>query len=292
MAEDTIIEQVLLVTAYKEFEYLKNFMKYASDNGIAAVIHLDKKTVDSSFMKELNKLPNIVAISEYSVPWGGIQHVYSVIKLLDIALDNWPNLKYVHVITGQDAFSRNINEFKEFFSVANKNYMSVSDASNSNAFRYKVYYRNDLISYKKTIGNIVTKVLYMIQKALHIHRSSYNGWKIYKGMLYVSINRDFAKYVSEYCKSEEGSKYLAWLKWCFIPEEFFFQTLIMNSTWIETVVNKNYRYALWQMKHGVQPGILDEDDFDTIMNYPCFFARKMSGDYSKELIRMLEFKNE
>ena len=39
------MEQVILITAYKEFDYLKSFAKYLSENDIGAVIHIDNTNV-------------------------------------------------------------------------------------------------------------------------------------------------------------------------------------------------------------------------------------------------------
>lgn len=279
------MRQVFLITAYKEFEYLYQMAQKISENGIKVYIHWDKKTVTEDILKKLNLIKRVRAVSEYKIPWGGYQHVQAVICLLKMAYEETDKFDYVHVLTGQDCLCRSVEELTSFFSDNNKkNYMSISNAESGNYFRYCTYYRNDWLNYKSKFGNFCTKASYVIQKAIGINRRPYNNYIVYKGMLYVSLTKGFVEYTLNFFDSIEGKKFLKWLKWCFIPEEFLFQTIIMNSPYKDTVCNNNYRYALWEKKHGAQPGILDIEDYQNIIESKAFFARKMSLDFSRDLI--------
>ena len=282
------MEQILLITAYKEFDYLYRFSKFCSEQGLGVYIHIDKKYSERTILDKLNTLDNVSAVSIFKVPWGGYQHIEAICYMLKLAIGEHSECKYLHVITGQDCICRNIKEFKSFFSKNhNCNYMSISDGEN-NRFRYETFYRNDWINYKNSIGKFITKTGYVVQRYLfRIRRRPPEGFKIYKGMVYVSITSEFGKYVLNFLRTENGKQYLRWLKWCLIPEEFFFQTILMNSPFKETACKNNLRYALWKKKHGAQPGILDSSDYDTIVNSGAFFARKISDLISKELLNKL-----
>jgi hypothetical protein len=105
--------------------------------------------------------------------------------------------------------------------------------------------------------------------------------------VYGSLTRSFAEWVLTYLKTFDGKRFLKWTKWNFIPEEFFFQTLIMNSPFADTCVNCHYRYALWEEKHGSLPGVLDESDVENIRAANVFFARKISSANSMKLLHLL-----
>lgn len=282
------MQQVALITAYKEFDYLKRLALNLSNNKFAVYIHIDKKFVTEEILNELNSIENVSATSFYKIPWGGIQHLSAVLLLLSTALKENPDSNYFHVITGQDCLCRNSDEFFEFFSADNrKNYMSCN-FSESMIFRYKTFYRNDWLNYKSKIGNFCTKALHILQKSIGINRKPPNNYKIYKGVLYVSITNEFGKYIIDFLKTKDGKKIYNWIKWCFIPEEFFFQTVLMNSPFADTLEKKNYRFALWKEKHGTSPGIIDGEDYSAIKESGCFFARKISSKYSVNLLQMLE----
>jgi hypothetical protein len=219
---------------------------------------------------------------------GGIQHIQAILQLLECAYEDNKNEKfYCHVLTGQDCLCRTKQELFDFFSEDSfKNYMSCSESKDNN-FRYRTFYRNDWINYKSKIGKFLTKCGYILQRMVGINRKPPFGYKVFKGMVYVSITNEFVDYILEYLKTPEGKKYFKWIKWCFVPEEFFFQTIAMNSKYASTVEKNNYRYALWKEKHGSQPGILDEVDYSDIIDSNAFFARKMNLEYSKELLKRL-----
>ena len=283
------MNQIFLITAYKESDYLYEMARTMSERGIGIYIHWDKKSVTEDILTKLNSIKNVKAISKYKVPWGGYQHVQVILYLLKMAYEENEKFDYVHVLTGQDCLCGSVERLVSFFDKDNtKNYMSLSDANAGNTFRYRTYYRNDWINYKSCIGKFCTKAFYILQKAVGVNRRTPNNYKVYKGMVYVSIKREFAEYVLHFLDTPEGKIFSEWIKWCFIPEEFFFQTIIMNSPYKDTVCNNNYRYALWEKKHGTQPGILDMNDYENIIESKAFFARKMDWNISKELIKKLD----
>jgi hypothetical protein len=284
------MKQVLLVTAYKDFDYLIDFAKYLSIQECYVFIHIDKKTCIPAVLQQLNTIDNVIAISRYEVPWGGYQHVLAFLSLIDLALRNIKAPCYLHLITGQDCLCKSAEELRSFFCEGNKhNYMDCTDDPCFN-FRCRTFYRNDLINYKSKIGNFVTKAMYVIQKGIGIHRKCPHNFKVYKGLVYVSITREFAEYVLSFLNTPNGEHYFKWIKWCFVPEEFFFQTLLMNSPFADTLINNNYKYAIWKEKHGARPGILDEMDIGQIKISDAFFARKISYPYSTRLLERLQIR--
>ncbi len=279
--------QIFCITAYKEFDYLISLVQQLVDEECFVYVHIDKKTANDDISNKLNNISHTTAISEYRIPWGGIQHVEAIISLIKLACKDHKEDFYLHVITGQDCLCKKKSELKNFFCEGNdKNYMSCSDKEDSH-FRFKVFYRNDILNYKSPFGKLLTKVFYVIQRILFINRKPPFNYKIHKGMVYVSITKTFSNYIVSFLGSKEGSKFFSWLKWTFVPEEFFFQTILMNSTFSNTCVSNNFRFALWKEKHGSQPGILDENDYETIKLSNYFFARKISSIYSDKLLNKL-----
>lgn len=281
--------QAILITAYKDFEYLDYLINSLRDEEVYIYIHVDKRYYHLWNLEKYDNNSHIKIISTRKIVWGSIEHVYAIIDLINEALKNKNEFFYFHIITGQDYMHKSMKKFKKFFNKNNKkNYMSCNKSNKTTSFRYKKYYRNDLINYKTKIGNFVTKLLYFVQKILFINRKP--SMTMYKGLIYVSITNDFTKYIISYINSDEGKKFLEYLKWCFIPEEFFFQTILMNSHFKDSLVNNNLRFFLWKEKHGTQPGILDIEDVDNIELSKTFFIRKISLKYSKELLDYLKKK--
>ena len=99
--------------------------------------------------------------------------------------------------------------------------------------------------------------------------------KIYAGSTYWSLNRDALEYVINY----PDKSFLNRFRYTFCAEEFYFQTLLLNSHWYDTIVKNNLRYYDWDSGRGGYPAFLDETDFDKLIALKdCFFARKIKSD--------------
>lgn len=66
------MNQIFLITAYKESDYLYEMARTMSERGIGIYIHWDKKSVTEDILTKLNSIKNVKAISKYKVPWGGL----------------------------------------------------------------------------------------------------------------------------------------------------------------------------------------------------------------------------
>ena len=94
--------------------------------------------------------------------------------------------------------------------------------------------------------------------------------------------KEAAAYVIEYVAGHED--FWGDLYRCQVPEEFFFQTLFMNSSkWAERVINKELRYMDWSRGDGASPCYLVPEDYEKVMKSECVFARKFHPELSKEL---------
>lgn len=280
--------QAILITAYKDFDYLNYLVSSLIDEEIYIFIHIDKQTFNKDIKYKLELHDRTIVISTRKIIWGSIEHLNAILDLLKEANEMGINFNYFHVITGQDYMWRSLEEFKVFFNTFNKNnYMSIHKVDKTYSFRYEKYFRNDVINYKSSLGNLITKAFYILQKICFIKKRIPNNYELYKGMVYVSITNEFANYLLDLVSSKEGRHFLKFLKWSFIPEEFFFQTVIMNSPYKNTAINNNKRYILWKEKYKSQPGILDIEDIADICRSDSFFIRKVDLEHSINLINTL-----
>ena len=77
-----------------------------------------------------------------------------------------------------------------------------------------------------------------------------------------------------------------------VCEEMYAQQVLMNSPYRDRIVNDNLRYVDWNPRHGHQPAILDESDFDRLMDgafeHDPIFARKIEVGFSDRLVSMVK----
>jgi hypothetical protein len=110
--------------------------------------------------------------------------------------------------------------------------------------------------------------------------------KIYGGSTYWSLSRACIEHVLDFTKQ---NKYvLNRFKYTLCPEEFYFQTIIINSGFAGNVINNNLRYIDWNYRNGNRPSVLDDSDYENILNSNAFFARKFEYPISLVLLKKIK----
>ncbi len=284
------MKQAILITAYKNYEHLEKIIQFFNDDSFEIYIHLDKKSFISDFeLNNLRKYDSLkLIIQKYKVNWGGINHLKSILFLTGQALKN-PKNKYFHLISGHDFPLKKKSSFIEFFNDNNCEYIEYYDipkigaADNENMDRIEYYNLYDLFDSKKPRQNKIIRKYIEIQKRLGFKRTlSAQMPKLYGGSTWWSLSRDCVSYVIEY--SKKNKFVLNRFRFTLCSEEFYFQTIIMNSKFADKVINKNLRYIDWVARNGNNPAILDETDYKKLVSSDAFFARKFDYPFSKLLI--------
>ena len=204
------------------------------------------------------------------------------------ALSN-KTIEYVHIISGQDYLIGNNQDFSVLLS-DRKAYMTCARLENTSAEvqnRYNKYHiALDGFDIRSRAYCRFDKLFCKIQK----NKQRIGVFKlnqIYKGMVWCSLPIDAVRYVNCYTRSIKGRFFMFDLRFCLIPEEIFFQTILMNSPFRERCVFDNRRYTVWACKNGSIPAILDITDYCTIKKGNYLFCRKVDSAISKELIDAL-----
>lgn len=199
-------------------------------------------------------------------------------------------ITYIHIISGQDILVRNYSDFERFFSESKQIYMtctSVKNAPDEVRRRLENWIPFSNIDSRKKVIRYINNGFYMFQKKAHRTRNRLGEFQdIYKGMVWCSFPISAAEYIVEY--NESHREFLLDLMHTLIPEEFFFQTIIMNSPYKENVVGRNLRYTDWSGKNGSRPSFLDETDYNAIAESGDFFARKIDLKISDKLLIKVE----
>ncbi len=91
---------------------------------------------------------------------------------------------------------------------------------------------------------------------LHVHPSG-------------TLSKDTIEYIHDF--THRNPDFVKFFRNSFIPDEIFFQTIILNSERKTKVVNDNLRYIDWVDE---KPAILTEKYFQAIQTSSQLFARK------------------
>jgi len=111
----------------------------------------------------------------------------------------------------------------------------------------------------------------------------------YGGSYWSCLPKRFVDYVLDYVSNHP--KIVNFYKYCHMPGEMFFQTIIMNSALKCDVVNDDRRYIPWPSspaEPGGHPAILRKEDFNQIMRSGKLFARKFDATIDNDILDLID----
>lgn len=260
------MKYAVCILAHKDPVLLARIVKKLTADNVKIYIHLDKKSDINAFTKCVNA--RFIKERE-NVYWGGRSIVKAMYNLIyNVVLDN--ECDYILFISGQD-YPLVLTEKYDSVIDKNKNYIEYynfprADWYNGGLDRIRYYY---LLENNR---NFIYKASIKIQKLLKVNRKLRNDFKIYCGSQWINININTAK---EIINSFEY--YYKYFKLTHIPDEMMFQTIIMNSSQKEFVVNDNLRYIRFINKLP-NPIILNETHFSDIISSNALFFRKVENN--------------
>ena len=281
------MKQAVLITVYKDCEHLVRLINKLSVF-CAIYVHIDKKS--RQLYKDVKRIygdvPCVTVVSKYRVKWGGYNHLRAVVYLMQLVSRN-SDVKYIHVISGQDYPVADMKRFSEF-DECNKVYMTCRKLTETND---NILMRYAVLHFCAPYLDLRSDRYHKLDNHFSCGRKRIGALEVrdlYKGMIWASMPIDVCKYVLSFIRSKNGRGFYYGLKYSEIPEEVFFQSIIMHSKYRDLVVCDNLRYTLWQEKNGSSPGILDDSDYEFICNSNAVFARKIDSDYSNKLINLID----
>ena len=276
------MKQAILITAYKNEKQIYDIINYFGSD-FEFYIHIDKKS--SINLSEYWDRRNVNVYKIFITNYGSVNHLRAILFLSKEALKK-NNNGYFHLITGQDFpvktkdyFSDELNtgkDYLEYFEMPSKSW------PHGGMDRIEYYNFYDFLDCKKIIYVRFIHMFLKIQKLLKIKRKRTLGGffkKLYGGSTYWSLTRDSLQYVV----NSTNENIMNSMKYTYCAEEIYFQTVLLNSTFAENIVNDNLRYIVWNRDNGGSPAYLDETDYCKIKSSNKIFARKFHERKSEKL---------
>jgi len=281
--------QAVLITAYKNVEQIVDIINYLGDN-FEFYIHIDKKsTMDLS---PIEGIDYVHLFKIFHVNWGSVNHLQCILLLSEKALADKRNA-YFHLITGQDFPVKPVNyffneldtrkDYIDYFAMPTKDCWT---EENGGMDRFEYYRPFEVFNDKTMIGRKILRSLLFIQKKIKRKRKYPRAIfpDFYGGGTYWSLTRDSLQYVLDF--TDKNEKAIKSMNYTFCPEEFYFQTILLNSNRACNIVNDNLRYIDWNSGRG-RPAFLDTTDYEKIKSSNKLFARKFHERDSEELKRLI-----
>lgn len=272
-----------VITAYKDYPTLVRLVRSLRAEHIAVYIHVDAKSrFGEAQLAELRTLARLV-VRRHTIYWGSYSHLTAILDLVRAALAD-PAVTYLHVVSGQDFPVGTLVDAVDPQAI----HMDVEPIDEApEVVRDRVRYRNLLHRGEglRWLYRPLNKAQLAVQRVLGCNRRATRTYgNIFKGLVWLSMPREAARHCVE---DRQARQLLRELRDYYLPEEFFFQTVLMNSPFRQQI-SPSRRFTLWEERYGVIPGILDLDDLAAIRQTDSLFARKIDSRISAALLDALD----
>jgi hypothetical protein len=123
-----------------------------------------------------------------------------------------------------------------------------------------------------------------VHLSLPLRRRIPGGLHPYGGSAYWCLEKTLVHFVHGYLR--QNPDYVRFFEHVFVPDELFFQTIIMNSELRDTVENDDLRYLDWSREPA--PAVLTRGDLPALLESGQLFARKFDETVDSDVLDALD----
>jgi hypothetical protein len=275
-----------IIMAHKQPQQLKRLISALQTDTASFFIHINKEA-ESTYQEAvelLKDIPNVYFVPRRAAFWGHPSLVKAALSGLRAAVESGIRYDYISLLSAQDYPIKSIEEIERFFKQnAGKQFIDYGpvDQTNPQAVGIRPW---------SAISRIQSWYFMYRSKRLYIplkQKLPYD-YVPYLGYLWWSFSREFAEYVIHFLDTHP--KYIRFFDHIFISDEFFFQTLLLNSPFKQAAVNDDLRFADWDNHNPTVPAILMESDFERLQSTHHLFARKFDTARDSAILDLIDEK--
>jgi hypothetical protein len=253
---------------------------YQKDN--IYLLHTDLKSGEN-YLDELKSLcqsyDNVYFMDPIVVSWGGWSLVEVQNRAIKKLLELDQEWKYFINLSGQCYPLKSQNEIKAFLKESNSSHIYFNNLLDPFYFQFFVERQETIIKELNGVA-IDTGV-----KRLYFSQEFGDDLFLGMGSQWVMLERDFCEYLC--AENPLIERFITYFKTFNIPDEHFIQTIIVNSPFIERVVNNIYRH-IYIPTNESHPKIFTADDYKDLIATDCFFARKFDEHTDSTIMDLLD----
>jgi hypothetical protein len=287
-----------------------------SDNDVTFYIHIDKLVDSSPFLEATKTIKNIHFIGDDKREegiWCGIGLVKATINALNQIVKEGRN-GYCILLSGQDYPIKNNNHIKTYLSENyGKNFIETFNIPTDNWSHNGM---DRINNYKFNLSNkrghfVIIPTIYQLDfYGLRTIKSIIKLIMVNKFRLIFNVLKKRKHPIHMYPKGgsawwglsietvkkviyllEKNPDFLTYHKYTFIPDEFFFQTIVshLNEKSPELMAN-SLTFVDWGQEDSIGAPNLRIEDFNKIINQPenILFARKFEYENDSEILSKLD----
>lgn len=239
--------------------------------GFDFYIHVDKK-IDITDHLFLARQPNVFLIqNRVNVVWGGYNTVEATLQSVKEILAAGRNYDYIHLMSGQDYPIKPADHIYRFFETnRGKEFLAFEHFDEWADEAYPRIREYHFTNYKFPGRYLVQRVINRILP----ERKSPIPMDYYGASMFWALSSDCLRYIIHLL--DHNARFRRFMQFTWGSDEFMFQTLVLNSSFKEKVVNDNLLF-LDRDKGAPHPNIITVNHLKQLLESSKLFARKFDA---------------
>ncbi len=299
------MELAYIILTHKNHEQIIRLIQRLNTTHVKFFINVDKKATDEIYhhiTKKFSNYPNVFFIKRCRVYWGDFGMVEATLEGIKEIYRRHITFDYVVLLTGQDypikTNDQIINVLQEAGdkSCISFNTLPMIGWPNGGLNRFEHWHfhvgdRSFHFPEKYQFEHLILKYLLnptwsLIIRLFPLKRRFLNNFIPYGGSAYWCLSKDCIDYIYHFINHNRN--YVNFFKTVLLPEEMFFQTIILNSPFKEKIIKDDQKYIDWTKPNSPHPAILGVEDFESLAKSSKLFARKFDMMVDLEVLDMID----
>lgn len=274
-----------LILAHKNSSQLIDLIELLDNKNVCFFIHVDAR---SDIMENLSVLEDRCDVfflkSRKNIYLSGYNSVIATLLLLEECL-NKSDADYISLHSGQDLPIKSNDKIIEYME-ANQGLEFIEFFKLPSKFWGGGLERIEYYWFRDDLRGKDARKLAELQQLVGLKREYIKGVEPYGGSQWWTISRGCAEYVLKYTK--ENDAFCTYYRFTLVPNEMFFQTIILNSDYKKNVVNNNLRYIDWSAGEEHPKTLIFKEDYSKLVLSNRLFARKFDSKVDKKIIKKIK----
>ena len=242
------------------------------------LVHVDRRSavgLQTEIQDFLSSFTNASLLKSQSILWGGYSIIDAELRGIEELLKVSSEWEFFINLSGQDFPLKSQTHIQDFLSRNRGNdFLRVANQSKVRP---------------ETLNRIQTFFIEFGNRILHtsMKRPYLRGVAPQIGNQWMILSRKFCEFVSY---SPEIERFKRFYRYTFIPDESFFQTVVMNTSYKGAIVNDDKRIIDWVPMGTIKlrPRDFTSKDAEFLLASQGLFARKFDGTVDAGILSILE----
>ncbi|MBN1321077.1 MAG: hypothetical protein JXA87_09575 [Thermoleophilia bacterium] len=291
-----------VILAHKQPQQLRRLAARLDAPGVSFFVHVDRRVGAAAFQQfvgALESFENVRFVRRRVSRWGEFGLVRATLEGIAEALRQEPPVDYVVFLTGQDYPIKSRAFIDEFFERSRGRSFLDYDPVPSERYaeagpRLERWYvhllgRDFLLPDRRRGLELLRSPrrwpVFLVSCFLPRRRPPLKGYKPFTGSAYWALSRACAGYVDDFARRERS--FVRHFKSVWVPDELFFQTMLLNSPFADEIDNSDLHHIRWSAGQA-HPATLTAADLDEIACSPALFARKFDLEVDERVLDLID----